>query len=146
MLLAVAIPIVAAGCGGKSGANIGATRLPKPAYFERADAVCVEAYHRVKAGYQAFVKGKAKPFSSSREIREYADAVLIPAKEQEIRELRALGAPAGDEGKVEAIIDAYQRGVARAREDPRAAVISASGVFVEATELAKGYGFRHCRY
>lgn len=48
--------------------------------------------------------------------------------------------------KVEAILDAYEEGIERAEEDPRAAVTSALGVFTEAKELAVGYGLESCDY
>jgi hypothetical protein len=144
LLLASPPALAGLGCGGDDG--IATAEIPKKVFLRKADAICAETYDQMRSGYLAFVKGKANPFSGDREIREFADTVLIPTKRQEVQRLRALGAPSGEGDQVEAIIDAYEEGIERAEEDPRAAVSSATGVFTEATELAEGYGLEDCRY
>ncbi len=121
--------------------------ISKSAFLKRADAICQQAYDRVAEGFRRFVRGrKDEAFADIDSIRRYADTVLLPAKRQQLEELRALGAPSEDEDQVEAILDAYEDGIQLAEDDPRAAVTSTFGVFVEATELAEEYGLENCRY
>jgi hypothetical protein len=131
------------GCGGgESGGGVS-----KASFVARAESVCSRDYERTKVGYQSFVgRAKGKPFSTEAEIEGFADTVLVPSKRREVEELRSLGVPSGDEDEVDAILGAYEEGIAVAEEDPRAAVLSTSGVFVEATELAEAYGLEKCRY
>jgi hypothetical protein len=147
-LLAAAVLTVpiAAGCS-ESGDRTTTAKITRSAFIKRANIICNRTYQQIRAEYLAFVKSsKANGFSEIQPIRRYANTVLIPAKQREVKELRALGAPSGDEGQVEAIIDAYEEGIATAKEDARAAVTSAFGVFVKATEMAEEYGLQGCRY
>jgi hypothetical protein len=134
------------------GAGCGASTQPstppisKAAFHEKAEAICLATYASIKAKFLAFVKGKAHPFSSAREVREYAATVLVPAKKAEVSRLHALGAPSGDEDRVAAIVNAYEEGIQRAEEDPREAVSSTFGVFGTATERAEEYGLKNCHY
>lgn len=142
----LAFALAAIGCG-DSEEGLRTVQIPKEAFIKQFDATCAKAYNRVKAGFQAFVKGPGTgKFTTAKEIRLYAGTVLVPAKRREVEELRALGAPSGDEGQVEAIVEAYEEGIERAEESPRDAVVSSAGVFAEATRLAEAYGLEDCRY
>jgi hypothetical protein len=146
---ALALALATAGCGGDSGDSEGttATRVSKAAFVERADAICIQTYNQVKAGYEAFVKeAGSEPFSTIEEIEDYADSVLIPARQEEVEELRDAGMPKGEEDQVEAILAAFEEGIEKAEESPRDAVTSPAGVFVKAAELAKSFGLAGCRY
>lgn len=144
-LLMSASALFALGCGNGAG-GIVTGEISKQAFLKKADTVCTETYNRVKVGFQAFVKGKSNPFSQPGEVKEFADTVLIPAKQQEVRRLRALGAPEGDGDEVEGILAAYEEGIERAEDDPQEAVSSAPGVFTKATDLSEAYGLKTCRY
>jgi hypothetical protein len=146
-LLVSALAIAPLGCGGGADGRAPTVHVAKATFLKRAEATCIKTYDRIKADYQEFIKkAPGEPFSTPTEIREYADTVLIPAKQQEVSELRRLGAPNGDEDKVEAILAAYEDSIAKAEEDPNAAVTSTFGVFVKATELAEEYGLKECHY
>lgn len=138
--------LLAVGCGGSSEGTI-TTHVAKATFLKQANATCARTYDRIKAKYQSFVQDAGpKPFSTDQEVREYDYTVMVPAKRREVEELRALGAPSGDEEKVEAILAAYDEGIETAEEDPHAAIISAFGVFVKATKLAEAYGLEECHY
>lgn len=146
-LLSAALAVVLAipGCGDSQDGTttVGVT---KAAFIKRADAICAKSYNQRRSGFLSFVQNaRDEPFSDIREIRRFADTVLIPTRQQQVEELRALGAPSGDEDDVEAILEAYEEGIEKAEEDPRAAVTSTFGVFVKATELAEEYGLENCR-
>jgi len=141
----LAISLIGLGCGGDSGDEIAASDLPKAAFLEKADATCLAAYNRTKAGFEDFVSDKEKPLSNLEEMREFTGTVTVPAKRRLVRELQAMGAPEGDGDQVEAIIGALEEGIEHAEEDPRTAVTSTFGVFSEATRLAEEYGLVNCR-
>jgi len=143
----MAIALIVVGCG-SSDEEATAKPIAKAAFLKRADSICAETYKRVQNGYEATFKNPSggEPLSDLKEIEAYADGVLIPAKEEEVEELRALGVPPGDEDQVEGILAAYEVGIERAEESPRDAVVSSAGVFVKATELAQDYGLELCRY
>jgi hypothetical protein len=142
----LAISVVMAGCG-DGGEKTSTVQIPKALFIKRADAICARIYARVESGYKAFVgKVGSEPFSDIDEIREFADTVLIPAKQKEVEDLRALGTPRGGGDRVEAILDAYEEGIGKAEESPRNAVTTTAGAFSKATDLTKEYGLKNCRY
>jgi hypothetical protein len=70
--------------------------------------------------------------------------VVIPALEAEVRAIRALGAPAGDERRVEAILAATERGIEQIRADPVGVLDGPPPALREAGRLARAYGSAEC--
>jgi hypothetical protein len=68
--------------------------------------------------------------------------VLVPALEQQVDDIRALGAPEGDEEQVDEILTAVEDASAEVADDPSRAF--EDEVLKEADELAKDYGFKVC--
>lgn len=145
--LALVIAFVVGGCGSSGSDKTAAVHVSKAVFLRKADVTCERIYDQVTAGYQSFVKHAGnQPFSTPQKIRSFVNTVLLPAKRQEVDELRALGVPGGDEDQVEGILAAYEEGIATAEEDPQAAATSTFGVFVLATEMAEAYGLEDCHY
>jgi hypothetical protein len=153
-VLAGALAVVAfgVGCGSGDGGDssqVTATVvLAKPAFIKKAEVVCTKNYERVKKDYEEFVKANGGPenaFGDPDSKTEYAETVILPQKEKTVEELRALGAPKGDEKQVGELIDAYEEGIEVGEEEPLK-VMSSQGVFAYATFVASGYGLTSCRY
>ena len=69
----------------------------------------------------------------------------MPALEAEVRAIRALGAPAGDEAQVEAIVAATEEGIEQMRADPVAVIDRGPpAAFRRAGRLARAYGSQEC--
>ena len=137
LLAAAAVVVALAGCGGGEE--------PRPAkadYLRRANAICRVANAKVVTGAkQAF--GDAAPTLA--QIRAYADTTFFPVIERELRDLRALRAPEGDDARTAEIFDAVEAGLRRARTDPaQLGVPGASGPFARANARADAYGLTVC--
>jgi len=141
---ALVLALAFGGCGG--GEATSAPVVSKTTFLAKMEAACTRAYNEIKKEFHAFVKGsKAKPFSTPAELEEYAETVIVPIRKRQLEEMRAIGAPKGEEDRVEAIYAAYDDGIHKTEEDPEEAISSLYGVFGEAEELTQGYGLQNCR-
>ena len=140
------VAAVGAGCGGGGESDATAGDQPSKSLFvKKANAVCLRNWEEAREGYDEFVKANGGPetaFDDGDSATEYVDDVIIPNKEQLVDELRELGAPSGDEKKVDAIIAAYEEAIEVAEESPERAK---DEVFRYATDLAQEYDLFRCR-
>ena len=147
---ALAIALVGIGCGGGDGSGqaVANVEVSKPTYMKKAEAVCKKNYEKVRLGYENFVKENGGPensFDEPAKEAEYVETVIVPEKKKTVEELKALGAPSGDEQEVDEIVEAYEEGIEVAEENPQAAM-SSTGVFAYASNVAKEYGLKSCLY
>jgi len=145
-LLAGALVIaLVVGCGDSSEGETNAKSLAKPVYVKKVTAICEKTNKQVKVGFEEFTADQGSAaFEDLDSMEEYLDTFMIPAKQQEIEELQALGAPVGDEEETEAIIEGFEEGIEAAEDDPERAVQSTFGVFARANDLANDYGADNC--
>jgi len=144
--------IAVAGCGGGSddGNGITASSLSKAEFIAKADAICAKGQKQVERNFGAFAKKtklnvqQVTKNPTKAQVNGLVHAVLIPAIEQEVTEIRALGAPAGDEDKIEAMLDATEEGIATAEDLPRTVLEETSVAFGVGSRLAKEYGLTVC--
>lgn len=138
--LAAALTLTAAGCG--SGGGDGAKAPSRAAYVARANTICRTANTRITtAAKQTFTA--AVP--TLPQIRRYASATFFPVVERELRDLRALTPPARDDGAAEAVYDAIEHGLTRARANP--VLLGLPGKrnpFTAANAQARRYGLTVC--
>ena len=80
------------------------------------------------------------------QVERVALSVAVPALETEVRAIRSLGAPEGDEEEVAAILSATERGIAEIEAHPRAACRRPAAVAARAERLARAYGSRECGF
>ena len=146
LLLAVlAIALVAAGCGSsKKSGESGSSKITKAEFLRKGNAICAQGNKELDAqGKKLFAGQKSKPTKA--QIAEFAKKYAIPSVEKQVNGIRALGAPAGDEDKVKAILDAADEGVAKLKQDPAALAASeGSDPFAKANKLARDYGLTVC--
>ncbi|UTI65259.1 hypothetical protein NBH00_03375 [Paraconexibacter antarcticus] len=138
--LAAALTLTAAGCG--SGGGDSAKAPSKATDVARADAICRTANTRITtAAKQTFTA--AVP--TLPQIRRYASTAFFPVVERELRDLRALTPPAGDDGAAEAIYDCDRaRPDSGARESGAARTAREAQPFTAANAQARRYGLTVC--
>jgi D-xylose transport system substrate-binding protein len=137
---------VAAAC---RAAGIGEAGLAKGEFVREAKAICRRSRETiVKGGLEklraALREGRSKQKAELDEVKE----LLVPTLEKEIGEIRKLGAPAGDEKQVGAVLTAIQAVTEEAKHDPES-FVQASGEYTfghyrEAAKLAARYGLAGC--
>jgi hypothetical protein len=141
----VALAALIAGCGGGDETTDSATvTLTKTEFIKQGDAICKESNEENEAEAEDFAEenGFTLEKASKEQLEEAVAEVLVPSLSQQAEELDALGAPEGDEDKVEEIVVALEDATAEIEDDP-------SLVFEEKTlekpnQLADAYGFKVC--
>ncbi len=134
------------GCGGGDETTStyppGVARpIDKVEFLREADRICESTNARVEAAADDLVGGREPPPG---EVRRIVIGIVIPALQAEVDAISSLGAPEGDERKVEAIIAAVERGIDELEADPLSALDGPPPSLREAGRLAAAYGSRVC--
>jgi hypothetical protein len=138
-LLLLALP----GCGGGDGETSGeatASSLTKAQFLKQGNAICSQVFDEVDRRY-----GKLSTRSTDAELNEQAQEIVPPLVTKLVARLRALGAPQGEEARVEKILVALEEGVETAEED--VSTVRGSGgefAFEEGYEMLWAYGLERC--
>lgn len=143
----LAAALIAAGCGGSGSGE--PTPIAKSDFIEGAEAVCAEAARRIESEFQAYERsGRAADEANELSVNEAAASVakkiLIPAKRQELEELRKLEIPEEDADRVNAMIAALDEGVEKAEARPERAARDGTEAFGKVDRLAAEYGIEGC--
>lgn len=143
----LALGLVAAGCGGSDDSTDTVEEtvtLTKAEFIKQGDQICKEAEDGSEAEAEEFAEenGFTLEDASDEQLEEAVAEVLVPALDQQVEDLRALGAPEGDEEQVDEILAAVEGASAEVADDPSRAF--EDEVLKEADELAKEYGFKVC--
>jgi hypothetical protein len=148
--LAVAVAAIAAvaiaGCGGGSSTSTtdaGGAALSKSEFLAKGNAICAKGEQQIQAeGRKLFTSSKAP---SQAEQEKFATETIIPNVQQQIDGIKALPPPSGDEDQVNAIVDAAQSALDKAKQDPT--MLTDQGgtdPFAQANKLADAYGLTKC--
>jgi hypothetical protein len=148
--------LLAAGCGSDEGDATGSSgggevtvetgSLSKAEFVKQVSAICTKSREQLQRQVAAFLEERnnnpAKPSEGSAEV-EFLEETYLPGYEQQIDEVSAIGAPAGDEEQVAAFLQAMQDWIDRAAAEPEA--FTAGELSLDrAAKLAKAYGFKNC--
>ena len=140
MAAAVAMAIALAGCGGSDESTTTPEPLSKTEFIAEADQICAEANDSLEAAIDdASSSGEPSP----EVLTELIADTLLPTVQDAVDQIRALGAPAGEEEQVVEILDSFDRSIEEARADPEAA-LNSSSPFEEAEQLAADFGLQDC--
>jgi len=136
-----------AGCGGDDTATTfpaGVARpIAKVEFLAEADRICASTNARVEAAGDDLIGGESEPPPA--EVRRIVLGVAVPALEAEVRAIKALGVPAGDEDQVAGIIAATEQGIDQVRADPVSVVDQGPpAAFRRAAKLSRAYGSQEC--
>jgi hypothetical protein len=146
---ALAVALVAGGCGGASASEITVQTgsLSKAEFIKRADAICTAARSQFTREYTAFVKKNYKPTSSRSAqeavANELVESILLPNFEKPIDEISALGAPKGDEQAIASFLNALQQRLEEIHERPLILNKTVTPL-ARAEKLARAYGLTGC--
>jgi hypothetical protein len=113
-------------------------------FLREADRICLAQETRIEAAADDLVAGKGEPDPA--EVERIALGVVVPALDGEVKAIRALGPPEGDEAEVEAILRATERGIAQIESRPRALEDGAPPALRTAQRLAERYGSQQCGF
>lgn len=137
-LLAVGI----GGCGGGDSTTDTATTaaLTKAEFVKQANAICAEGNKETDAIFASFDKGEPKA-----EAETVIENQFVPSVQQQIDEIRALGAPEGDEATVEEMLDLAQADLETIESEP-GIVISGEeeDQFADFAKIGHPYGLTEC--
>lgn len=136
------------GCGGDNGPDdfspVVAEPLSKVEFLRDADRICFSSEARIEAAADDLVTARRDPDPA--EVERIAISLVVPALETEVRAIRALGAPDGDEREVEAILAATEQGIAAIEDDPRGLLDGIPAPLRRARQLAERYGSQQCGF
>ena len=140
------VGLVAAGCGGSSSSsrNTSTTAaLTKPQFLKQGNAICEKGNQQINAAAQKLF-GKKNKQPSKADATKFATDTLIPSIQSSINGLKALGAPKGDEAKVNAIITSAQAALDKFKKDPALVASNTAHPFKQSNKLARDYGLNVC--
>lgn len=129
--------LLAAGCGGSSD-----EALTKSEFVKQGNAICVEATEAREKEILKIIKS-ANPNDDQKALQREAADKAVPFYEGAAEEIADLGAPKGDEAKVEALVAAMEEAAAKVKASPQTA-IAGNLPFRKANEAAEGYGLDAC--
>jgi len=137
----LAVALVAAGCGGGSSAP-----LTKAELIKEGNAVCSNGSEQIKTEAAEFLKENhinRREVLGTAQYRELTETVVTPTLQQETEEIRALGAPNGEEKEVNALLDALEQGIKNAEKYPND-IFKRAEALAEANKKANEYGLKEC--
>ncbi len=147
MAAIAALALIAAGCGdsedeapeSSTGAESRAT------FIAAADAICTDTATEVKVEVRKRFEG-ATAAPSNEDLVAFFTEVTLPALRAQFDEIAALPPPAGEEERVQAIVDAGRGAIAESEEDPQALLVpqGSSTPFDEVNGLAQDLGLQVC--
>ena len=140
----VALAAFVAGCGGGGDTTDVTVALTKTEFIKQGDAICKQGNEASEKEAEEFAEDNDFKLekASKEQLEEAVGEVLVPNLEGQIEELDALGAPKGDEDKVEAIITSLEDATAEIDDDP--GVVFEGDVLKKPSKLAQDYGFKVC--
>ncbi len=142
--VALALAAFAVGCG---GSETTAATLTKAQFVKQADAICLRGDERFQEMFQSFMQTTPDPALPSERTMaqwtEIVEKVFAPAVEQEVEEVRALGAPRDDRRQVNSMLAAVEEGLKEVEEDPSVEA-DTEEQFRKSSRLAGEYGLTFC--
>lgn len=134
------------GCGSGGGAE-STTALTKAQFLKKGNAICAKGGEEINEAYEEFsrkhVAGGKTP--SEAVLDEAAAEIVLPVREREVRLLRALGAPSGQEQHVDVMLTAWEAGIEKGEEDPNS--LRKAGpeyAFYKAYSMGNDFGLTKC--
>lgn len=135
VLSGLAAVLLLGGCGNASESD---TAKPSKAEFiKQANAICQETQDKVLGGAAKFSQGTRTPSPAEATVKakELVTTIVIPAYEEQVNKIRALGAPNGEEAEITAYLEAIENELDKSRTEAFHAIQST--FLHKATELAE---------
>ena len=135
--------LAVAGCGGGDSSSSTAA-LSKSEFLAQGNTICEKGDKAInEAGKKVFTQSQA-PSQATQE--KFVTDTVIPSIQSQIDAIDALPAPSGDEDQVQAIVDAAQSALDKAKQDPSLITDQSQGSdpFAQANKLTDDYGLTKC--
>jgi hypothetical protein len=145
-LVALVAAAAFAACGGGGGETVPEGTLVKQEFLRKAEAVCKRSLEELnEADLAAWKKYEPDHTTTDEAVLNKVSLALVPGKEREVRRLRALGLPKGDERYVYGMLQAWEEGLEEAREDPSLIREAGPGTgLYKGSKMASAYGLEGC--
>jgi|SRR5215218_9816458 len=148
-MLGALLALAVAGCGDDDDQSTTTTSTAAPTkqqFVRDANKICKSSTGKIeRASSQFFANAPPNEEPPPAEIEKFGKRTVFPTIQAEIDRIKALGAPAGDEAEVSAILDATQSGLEKLEQNPRQlAKGGAAPAFEQAQKLAGDYGLTQC--
>jgi hypothetical protein len=152
------VALVLAGCGGGDGGSseegIADEQPTKKQYLARGDAICADAQAELARLQPKIAKARAAPGDEQAELAEEIWRKQLEILDGFSSEIKALGAPAGDEERVDEFVRSLDEGEEQGREildhvedgeePPQELVNDYAQAAYRGNALARAYGFKVC--
>jgi hypothetical protein len=122
VMVALALGVVAVGCGSAGSTGAQTSSLTKAQFLKRANAICAKGIDEISAAYKKFYRehpggygAQAKAQAETGLDRE-ATELVVPIQKKEIRGIRALGLPGGSERYVDKMLALWEEGIEQTEE------------------------------
>jgi hypothetical protein len=157
---AIAVALIVVGCGGDDDSDTGSAKaetgevavttssLSKPAFIKEASAICArEGKGTIRQASVYLSKHGSDGLPEGVLFANMVKKVMLPSIQAQIDEISKLGAPAGDEEQVEALLTAQQQAVDEVEQLKSVKSIEAvEQYFKKASPKYYDYGFSACVY
>ena len=111
----------------------------KAHFIKRANAICRRADAEQHTLATRYLNRRTVSYKW-----QLVDPAVLPPMEKELRKLRAINPPEGDEAQIRRILEKLEKGTKDADYDPIDLVYTGSDPFTGARHLAKKYGLTVC--
>ncbi len=139
---AMVIALVVAGCGSDDGTTTAS--ISKAQFLKEGNAICTAGNEEINSEFEKFAKENKLTQNkepTDAQFEEAAEDFLLPSVSRQIEEVRALGAPEGEEDAVNAFLDSAEAEVEKIENDPS---LISGNVFVGVNKEAKALGLTAC--
>jgi hypothetical protein len=119
--------------------------ITKTQLIARGNFICAAASNKQNADSVAYAKAhhynlNAQPTPA--EVKALATHVLVPDIQTNILQIRALGAPSGDQQTVKAMLDSAQQALDKVKQNP--SLLISGRPFAAAAKQLHAYGLTQC--
>jgi hypothetical protein len=136
---ATLIAAVAAGCGSSDSNSTSTAPLSKASYLAKGNAICKAGQQKQDAAQQALGQNPTQA-----QLTAYATATVIPNIQSQIDQVKALGAPSGDEATVSNFLGLAQADLNTVKSDPTILFTRKIDPFSDFAKVAHPYGLTAC--
>lgn len=145
LIAALIVGVSVAGCGSSSTTTETTAAITKAEFVSKGNAVCVKGEKAQEAEINAYVKkhGLEKKKPSKAQNVELVETVLAPNIQSQIDEVKALGAPSGEEQQVSSALELSQQTLEKIEANPELA-FGKEDPFAAAGKQLHALGLKDC--
>jgi hypothetical protein len=143
----LAVGLVAAGCGSSSSHTASTTAKPaltKAQFLAQGNAICAQGNQKSAAAAKALEKVVGNHAPTQAQITAYVNGVFVPLIQSQIDQIKALGAPSGEQAALTRMLDIAQTDLNAVKSNPAALVSNNSHPFANFAQVAHRYGLTAC--